>query len=203
MNSLVACSTYFRKKNYATWRHPRSKLPHQIDHILTLKTDFCRIIDVFVSKPLLDSDHLSVRMKLRIAYRFFKKSATNRPLSKFDSIKLLTDGELRGRFNNTLSSKIETLDRIEYESLEKSIQDAASSCLPKITRSPPDWFVANEAELMSLIEKRNIAVYNKTKRITRHTISAAIRARKELKQAINTAKSKWIKNACNRLNEGP
>ena len=32
INSLVATTTYFRKKNYVTWRHPRSNLLHQIDY---------------------------------------------------------------------------------------------------------------------------------------------------------------------------
>ena len=203
INRLVACSTYFRKKNYATWRHPRSKLPHQIDHLLVLKTDFRRVVDVFASKPLLDSDHLSVRLKLRIAARFIKKSPTKRPLSNLDSNKLLLDRELRGTFVDSLSSKLQALDRVEYESFEKSLHDTASSVLPKITRQPPDWFSANESELLNLIEKRNFAVYNKTKRITRRTTAAAIRARKELKNAINVAKSTWIMNSCNRLNKGP
>ena len=74
INHLVACSTYVRKKNYSTWQHPRSKLRHQNDHI------FCRIIDTFVSKPLLDTDHLSVHMKLRIAACLYRKSQRNQPL---------------------------------------------------------------------------------------------------------------------------
>ena len=153
INSLVACSTYFRKKNYATWRHPRSKLPHQIDHILTLKTDFCRVVDVVISKPLLDSDHLSVRMKIRIAACFHKKSVTKRPLSKLDSNKLLVDQELRKRFNESLSIKIPDIDHADYDLLYKSLCDVASSTLPKITHPPPDWFSANEPELLKLIEK--------------------------------------------------
>ena len=34
--------------------------------IITQKADFCRVVDVFVSKTLLDSDHLAVQMKLLI-----------------------------------------------------------------------------------------------------------------------------------------
>ena len=31
--NLLALSTYYRKKLYATWTNPRSKLPHQIEHM--------------------------------------------------------------------------------------------------------------------------------------------------------------------------
>ena len=29
VNNLVAVTTYYKKNNYITWTHPRSKLPHQ------------------------------------------------------------------------------------------------------------------------------------------------------------------------------
>ena len=37
VNNLVAVTNYYKKNNYTTWTHPRSKLPHQIDHIITQK----------------------------------------------------------------------------------------------------------------------------------------------------------------------
>ena len=40
INDLIACSTYFQKRNYGTWQHPRSKKMHQIDHIITAKSNF-------------------------------------------------------------------------------------------------------------------------------------------------------------------
>jgi len=57
----------FVKRTKQLWRHPRSKLPHQIDHILTKKSDFFRFVDAAVTSPLLDSDQLAVKIKLRIA----------------------------------------------------------------------------------------------------------------------------------------
>ena len=32
VKNLVTLTTFFRKRQYGTWMHPRSKLPHQIDH---------------------------------------------------------------------------------------------------------------------------------------------------------------------------
>ena len=59
VNNLVSLTTYFKKSAYATWIHPRSKKPHQIDHFITSKSDFKRIVDAGRTNPILDSDHLA------------------------------------------------------------------------------------------------------------------------------------------------
>ena len=42
VNSYTALTTYFKKKSYSTWTHPRSKKPHQIDHFLSDKIQFLK-----------------------------------------------------------------------------------------------------------------------------------------------------------------
>ena len=69
VNGLTAATTYFKKKTYGTWTHPRSKRSHQIDHFITSKSDFCRLIDAGCSRPLLDSDHLAIMCKIRVKAR--------------------------------------------------------------------------------------------------------------------------------------
>ena len=49
MNNLVALTTFFRKMNYGTWMHPRSKSLHQIDHFLTTKDSFYRFCDAGIT----------------------------------------------------------------------------------------------------------------------------------------------------------
>jgi len=166
-NSLVACSTYFQKNNYATWSHPRSKLPHQIDHIIIEKSNFCRVMDTHSMKPLLDSDHLAVRCKLRIA-SYLKQNIPNaRPLTKLDSNQLLQNPELSENFNQIVAEKIRNSEGRTYEIFANSIQEAALSTLQKKSRVSPDWFTNNKVELLSLIQKRNDAVYTKISRATR------------------------------------
>ena len=94
INHLVATSTYFRKNSYVTWRHPRSKLPYQIDHILVEKSSFCRIINVATVKPVLDTDHLAIFCKLRILYNIRKAIPNKRPLVKLDTDQLCVNKEL-------------------------------------------------------------------------------------------------------------
>ena len=105
-NHLVACSTYFQKNNYTTWRHPRSKLPHQIDHIIVDKSNFFRIIDTHSTKPLLNSAHLAVRCKIWIVVHLQRISPNKRPLTKLDSHQLLKNPELSANFSRTVSEKI-------------------------------------------------------------------------------------------------
>ena len=196
INNLVACSTYFRKNTYATWTHPRSKLPHQIDHILTLKTDFRRITDVSVIQPLLDSDHIALRCKLRLVVSFYKKTPNKRPLSKLDSNQLLSNQNLSDEFNNRISEKLVETDSASYELLAKSMHSSAEATLGEKVRVCPDWFSANRNELLILIDNRNSAVFQKISRPTRGSINRAKNARKELKTAIKRAKSDWIKKLC-------
>ena len=146
-NHLVACSTYFQKNNYTTWRHPRSKLPHQIDHIIVDKSNFFRIIDTHSTKPLLNSDHLAVRCKIRIVVHLQRISPNKRPLTKLDSHQLLKNPELSARFSRTVSEKINDTEIHSYEHLADSMQEAALSVLQKKSRVSPDWFTENKTEL--------------------------------------------------------
>ena len=66
LNNLVAVTTYYKKNNYATWTNPKSKLPHQIEHIITQKNDFGRFRGAGETTPLIYSDHKAVRCELRI-----------------------------------------------------------------------------------------------------------------------------------------
>jgi len=78
VNSLIAATTCFEKNRYKTWTHPRSRLGHQIDHIITLKNDFCRFIDAGSTKSLIDTDHLGVMCLLRVSVHLTKQSKTLR-----------------------------------------------------------------------------------------------------------------------------
>ena len=196
INNLVACSTYFRKNTYTTWTHPRSKLPHQIDHILTLKTDFRRIIDVSVVQPLLDSDHIGLRCKLRLAVTFYKKTPNKHSLSILDSNQLLSSQRLSDEFNNLVSEKLDETDSVSYDFLAESMRSSAEATLGVKVRVCPDWFSANRNELSVLINNRNSAVFQKITRPTRGSINRAKNTRKELKNAIKRAKSDWIKKLC-------
>ena len=96
VKNFAAATTYFKKKTYSTWIHPRSKKPHQINHFVTSKGGFSRFIDAGCTSPVLDSDHLAVMCKLRIAARLKKRTKTARQqLLKLDTTFLKDKEEVR------------------------------------------------------------------------------------------------------------
>jgi exonuclease III len=84
LNTLVATSTHFRKQSYGTWVSPCSKLPHQLDHVLTHASDFKRVGDAGVKAPLIGSDHVAVCCKLRIHVRLGRKRDLRNEITKLD-----------------------------------------------------------------------------------------------------------------------
>ena len=79
LNELASLTSFYRKPRYGTWLHPRSKLPHQLDHIITLQSDRKRFTDAGAwSGQLIDSDHRAVGCKLRLAVRLQRKKADAR-----------------------------------------------------------------------------------------------------------------------------
>ena len=169
VNSLIAVTTYFQKKDYMTWRHPRSKLPHQIDHIISEKKDFSRFTNASAACPLLHSDHKSVNCCLRIASYFQKQTVPRNKISRFDS-NTLSSRDRSSAFNTLIVERhVQKSENYQYHDLAYDMFNAATKTLPIKARAQPDWFEANENELLNLIEQRNSAIAAKMKRNTRVT----------------------------------
>ena len=137
-NSMVALTTCYQKRSYGTWIHPRSKLPHQIDHFITSKSEFCRFTDAGVTEPIMDSDHRAVMCKLRISARLKKRSTPREKLSKLDSSALSkTDvrdafcKEVLHNYNNNTANDVTK----PYTKLAVAMNNAAHAVLPKKTKA--------------------------------------------------------------------
>jgi len=88
-----------------------------------------------------------------------------------------------------------------YTKLVGAMTKAEEESIPKLNRPQPGWFKTDETNLTSLIEKRNTAMSLKITRTIRSSVQRLRKAQKELKTAINRAKSKWITEMCSTLNE--
>ena len=200
LNSLVASTTYFRKKNYATWNHPRSKLPHQIDHFLCQKHDLRRVIDSCSTQPLVRSDHSAVKCCIRVAAHWQKRISTRMKIGRRNSNDL-SNIEKSNAFNSFVINRYQESENYQYSDLSSDMYSAAMEVLPLKSRPQPEWFEANEQNLLNLIEERNLAISAKINRNTRSTTMRLRKARKKLKTAISKAKNDWIANVCNTLNQ--
>ena len=93
-HALASLASFFRKKHYGTWQHPRSKMMHQLDHILVSRDELKRFRDAgSLPGQLLGSDHRPVGCKLRVAIRLQRKRAVRErsKLSRLDFSSLSED----------------------------------------------------------------------------------------------------------------
>ena len=204
VNNLVALTTYFQKSSYATWIHPRSKNPHQIDHFITSKRDFGRVSDAGRTSPILDSDHLAIKCTMRIAARLKKRSkSTRQQLLKLDTT-VLKDSARSSEFCKLVSEKFNADESSSdtYTKLSSAMESAAKSKLPVKPKAQPSWFLADEVRLSKLVQERNLAMSSHFKYRTRSFATRLRAARNNLKKAVNEAKNNWIKDKCKQMNDG-
>ena len=199
-NNLVAASTFYKKRNYGTWQHPRSKLLHQIDHFVVNGPQFKCISNCGITEPMLYSDHRAIKCDLRVMCRLKRRTDIRQKLIRLDYSKL-RDSEYSTDFCQQVLSNLST-DNVSYSILASAVSDAAKSVLPKRNRTQPGWFKANESVLVPLIEARNTAmaeIYSSKKRTRAKTIKLRL-ARKALTRALSIAKNDWISEQCKTLN---
>ena len=159
VNNLVAVTTYYKKNNYTTWTHPRSKLPHQIDHIITQKNDIFRFVDAGATAPLIYSDHKAIICKLRISAHLKKRFAPRQKLAKQNHY-YLNSQDAKTLFCQSILNELPINHETSYNyaDLAHALEKAAHETLSKLNRQQPEWFKQNEVSLKSLIEKRNSAL---------------------------------------------
>ena len=162
INNMLALTTFFRKKHYATWIHPRSKLMHQIDHFLTSKSQFHRFLDAGITESLIDSDHRAIRCKVIIMLRLKKCDPPRQSLLRLDYM-CLKNNEIAKSFCDNVVENRNTLPSTLpcYTRLATAVQKSALELLPKMQRVQPGWFMSAEETLPPLVNERvNCSSFN-------------------------------------------
>ena len=134
INNLTAVTTFFKKKQYATWVHPRSKKTHQIDHFIVNKEMFHRCIDAGVTSPILDSDHCAIYLKLRVMKRLKKKTNPRQRMLNFDHSKL-SEPYFREKLCEEVKTATNSASHLSYTDLSNAVMKATSSVLQKKAQS--------------------------------------------------------------------
>ena len=85
-HALASLAYFYRKAHYGTWQHPRSKLQHQLDHLLVSRQELKRFADAgSLHGQFIDSDHRPIGCKLRVAIQLQRKRPCARSkLSRLD-----------------------------------------------------------------------------------------------------------------------
>ena len=154
-HNLVIGNTVFRQKNKykGTWMHPRSKHWHMLDYIITRKRDLQDMKTVKVMRGAeCWTDHRLVRskLKLKIRSKFQRKAITPKRL---DVGKLQSE-----KSRNLLKSAIDSLEPLNqenvWEDFKVKIYNTAKEVLAVKKKKHQDWFDENDAEILSLLEKK-------------------------------------------------
>ena len=199
MHQLKAATTWFPKRTYATWIHPRSKNPHQIDHFLVSNEMFPRILNAGQTKQLLDSDHSAIMVTIRVMKRLKRNIDKRKQLLNLD-YSMLLDSDVKQHFLDEVIRLTPPNDTPTYSNFATALKSAAESSLPRKIRSQPDWFSEKQDTLLSLINTRNLYMQKVLQRRTRSNSANLRKARKQLKTAILDSKNDWLKKPCQLLN---
>ncbi len=91
---------------------------------------------------------------------------------------------------------------MSHYDLTKILSTVANSILPKRNRAVPKWFAASEVTLRDSINRRNIAFNLSPEFPTPLNRIQYIFARSDAQLQVRKAKSKWILDKCNVINDG-
>ena len=128
VNNLCSTTTYFKKKNYGTWAHPRSKNLHQLDHIFVNRSSLKSVTNAGITTPMLYSDHRAVRCNLRLQIKLKKRTDPRSKIAQLDFAKLKSDPAIAANFRGLVKDKVTVPDN---SCLSLGIKKAATKlCLP-------------------------------------------------------------------------
>ena len=154
-----------------------------------------------MTQPLVRSDHNTTKCCIRIAAHWQKRNSTRTKIARLNSNELLTNRDIARAFNSAIIDCSLRNDNYQYKDLSSDLYKTAKEVLPLKHKPQPEWFEADEKNLLQLIEERNAAVSAKIIRNTRSNTNRLRCTRKKLKSAISKAKNNWISDVCTNLNE--
>ena len=208
VNEATVCNTSFMKKDIfkRTWQHPKSGQWHCIDHAIMRKNDRRRCLDATVVRSAqCNTDHMMLKVKVRMRCKAFRSARTVRPSSKFDVFKLkgtCTDEAGRqttkGKFACCAAANLkENWDQngsIEdkWKAMKEALMGAANATLDVDKRYHPDWYKETVPELKPILEERNRFFETWLNSGQDRDRQKFCRAHRNSRRAMRTAKNEWF-----------
>ena len=156
-------NTMFQKKriNQYTWQHPGAKLWHCIDYVLLHQSQHlcCTDVTVFHSAQCW-TDHKLLSATLKYAPVVKRKFFLLKGRRRFN-IAPLTDSSFVSRFTDHVVHLVNSrccaaVDGLaQWTVIKESLLEADGEMLGWSSRKHPDWFIAAESIMRTLIDKRN------------------------------------------------
>nr|VZI39845.1 unnamed protein product [Spirometra erinaceieuropaei] len=208
---LILTNTFFclPEREKATWRHPRSRQWHLLDHVLIRRRDQR---DVLVTKAIAGADgwtdHRLVISKMRIRLQPRRRPQGKRPPGKLN-VALLSLPAHRLHFSNELAQRLDNLPiaaaaddaaaaAAENASVENrwcqlrdTVQSTALAVLCRAPRQHQDWFDDNDAAIRNLLAEKNRLHKAYVDHLTEDNKAAFYRSRRQLQQRLREMQDAW------------
>jgi hypothetical protein len=160
---MVAVSTYFKKKRYATWTGmDKNKKPFQRDHFLVLGKDAHHVSDCGFTGDLGDSDHRAIKCTLRIKSRLTKQKVKSErsKLAMKDYSDLVGEDEEAAAVEAELDcmpspNSAETSSAWHHDTLVKAVLKVSSELEDRVQVADPGRWVDAADSLKPLVDGRN------------------------------------------------
>ena len=206
LHNLCIANTYFQTKHHhkVSWRHPRSKLWHQLDLIITRRTN---IKDVLYARSFhsadCDTDHSLVGCKVRMLLK--KKHRAKPPGNPRIDTSRTQNLETVALFNknlkNVLPEKLEGNAQQKWTVLGKVIHSQAIETFGRKKRKTQDWYEENSNVLNPILERKRKALIEHKKNPTEASKQSLKLAQDELRATARRCANRYWINLCQEIQQ--
>ena len=192
--NLCITNTLFKSKPHhqVSWRHPRSKLWHQLDLIITRRDNIrnVKLTRVFHSADC-DTDHSLVACTLLLKpKKIHRAKPPGNPrinMNRAEDPKLCED--LSRKIEMALPTPVEGNAETKWTTLQETIYKEAKETFGTRNNSSQDWFEADYEHLSPILEKKREALVkhknNPTSSSKQHLERTTKDARKSARKSAN------------------
>ena len=203
-HDLCVTNTFFKGKpqHKVSWKHPRSHRWHQLDLIITRRSD---LNSVTISRSFhsadCNTDHALVCSKVRLQPRRFHRSKPScHPRINTARMSSHTKvEEYATSLKEALQDPPEQDATTRWHELRDAIYNTAMATFGKVQRASKDWFNAHLTEMEPLIEAKRKAFLKYKKDPCTQTLSALKRARSDAQRAARQCANAYWQSLCERI----
>ena len=203
-NNLCVTNTFFgtKPRHRVSWRHPRSKHWHQLDLILTRRSNLnCVKLTRSYHSADCDTDHSLVCTKVKLypqKIHHCRKKGTPRINTNALSQTIMVE-KFVGALEAALPSQPGKDATETWAQLREAIHSTALSVFGKKKVKTQDWFEAHTEQMLPLLEEKRRALAEYKRLPNEHTHQALKAARSKTQQmARRCANDYWLK-LCSRI----
>ena len=202
LHDLCITNTFFQLKpqQKVSWRHPRSKLWHQLDLILT---QCCQLRSILTIRTYhsedRETDHSLVCCKIRTQpKKLHHAKPPGRPRLDISKANDPKKTELLAKtITDALQAKPPEGDaKQRWDHIRNTVYDASFSAFGKKQGKTQDWFEANATELNSVISEKREALLKHKLEPTHSTLQALRAARNKVQSTARRCANDYWEKLC-------